>query len=99
LDVSASFDPASGTAAVFLVNRAAGAEADVDIRFGDARVSGLLGAWELSHPDPKAANSWEAPENVKPRPAKAFLEDGRARVSLPRPGFAALQLRIGRRNI
>lgn len=97
LDASASYDPATGTAAVFLVNRGLQTPLSVDIRFADATVASVLDLQVLTGA-PKAANSWEQPDQVQPVAATSqALPDGALRVTVPAPGFAVAKLRLAKR--
>ncbi len=59
LDVSASYDPASGKEAIFIVNRSQTDSVVTDIAWQDGRTVTMGEAWQLAGTDPKALNTWE----------------------------------------
>jgi len=91
LDVSASMT-AEGALAVFVVNRSQTEAAQLAIRLEDARVTEITGVDILTGTDPKACNTWEAPEVIVPKPGVAQLsEGGGIDLEIPALGFAALR--------
>jgi len=97
LDVAASYDPATETASVFLINRGLGEEADVTIGIADRKIDSVP-AVHLLGGDVHAGNTWHKPNAVVPEHGEARLPgDGTARVRVPAPGLAVVQLRLGRR--
>jgi alpha-N-arabinofuranosidase len=97
LDCAASYDPATGSAAVFQVNRNQREDLDVSIGVADRRIAGIAGVEELGGGDVKAANSWDQPYAVTPGKGEAVLgEDGTVRVRVPSPGLAVLRIDVGR---
>ncbi len=91
LDVSASLAQ-DGALAVFVVNRSQTDAVTLDIHLTDVRASAVLGLDILCGDDPKAANSWETPDLLTPKPALATLTDsGGITLTLPPLAFAALR--------
>lgn len=76
---------------VFLTNRGIDADAPVEIRPADRTIASLLDGEIVTADDPKAANSFDAPDVVVACPFdQAVVRDGRAIVSLPPLATAAL---------
>jgi alpha-N-arabinofuranosidase len=92
LDACASYDEHSGQVAVFLVNRDPKQELDVQLEIRDRELRSVLGVDLLGGEDPQAANSWEQPDRVGPRPGQAELVEGAVRLRLPAPALAAVRL-------
>jgi alpha-N-arabinofuranosidase len=92
LDAAASFDPATGAIAVFLVNRDQHHDLEVDIQLADRRVGQVLGADVMGGVDLKAANSWEQPNRVSVAKGSADLTDsGILRIHVPGPGLSVVR--------
>jgi alpha-N-arabinofuranosidase len=93
VDAVASYDAASGSTAVFLVNRSLTDEADVtvDLRgLGDVSVTS---ASSLYDEDMDAANTLEEPYRVGLRPTPtAEITDGHLRLVLPPVSWTAVEL-------
>jgi alpha-N-arabinofuranosidase len=96
LDVSACLDD-EGRLALFAVNRSRTDAVELDVRLNDAVVTAATGADALHGSDPKAANSWEAPNAVQPTPWQAAAQDGRLRVTVPALGFVSARATIERK--
>ncbi|MFT2722083.1 alpha-N-arabinofuranosidase [Deinococcus sp. A31D244] len=84
LDVSASFDEATGEGATFLVNRSQTRPLRVTLSWEDDTPRALTGAWQMSGPDPLAENSFEMPDAVTAVPITPPVIEGR-QVSLTVP--------------
>jgi alpha-L-arabinofuranosidase len=94
LDVAASGDDATGSACVSIVNRSTTDAVEAVIRVADRTVS-LTGA-QVLRGDPKATNTWEEPEVVRPASLEATTDDeGAIHVELPAPSHAVLRLSLG----
>ena len=91
LDVSASFDEEKQQGAIFLVNRSITEPVITELVWQDKKAVQVDKAWQLAGNDPKATNTWEAPNrlvaNAIPVPA---VEDGCATLSLPPLSFTVL---------
>jgi len=94
VDVSATLAE-DGTLAVFAVNRSQSEDATLAVSLADAVVRSVHSVHHLSGPDPKAANSWEKPDVLKPTVGTGrVLEDGSVEVGVPKLGFTALQCAV-----
>ena len=92
LDVSATFDPADGLVTVFCVNRDAAGAITTTVDLADREITGIAAMHELTGPDLKAGNTFDAPDRVTPTTGKAVLEGGRAQITVPATGFAVVRL-------
>ncbi len=91
LDVSASYDAASGEGAVFIVNRSETDALVTDVVWQDGKTLTVTGGWQLAGTDPKAANTWEEPNNITAQAIQApAVEDGKATLQLPPLSFTVL---------
>lgn len=95
IDASASYDPGSGTLSVFFVNRHQEQDVELLVSLGDRRVSNVVAASIVTGGDPKACNTWEAPETVMPRGASASGDGTTAKVILPPLSCGTLKLQTG----
>ena len=92
LDAAITYDEASGRVAAFVVNRDVANELDVELRLSDRRATKVIGVDVMGGGDVKAANTWEQPDRVRPRPGRATItDDGAVTTRLPAPGFAAVR--------
>src|SRR5262249_12975407 len=92
IDASASFDPQSGEASFFIVNRKIDDSATVTVKLSDRTISKVILAEGISGQDTKLANSWEKPNAVSRFPVEAKVTDGTVSVPLKAPGFAAIRV-------
>ncbi|OQA21098.1 MAG: Intracellular exo-alpha-(1-_5)-L-arabinofuranosidase [Chloroflexi bacterium ADurb.Bin360] len=84
LDVSASYDPGTGTGAVFLVNRSQEQPLPVELLWQRQAPQRITEAVRLAGADPKAANTFERPTGVAPTAITApSIVDGAAQLLLP----------------
>ena len=91
LDVSASYDPASGKEAIFIVNRSQTDSVLTDIAWQDGRTVTMGEAWQLAGSDPKALNTWENRNALTAQPITApRVENGKATIQLPPLSFTVL---------
>ena len=91
LDVAASHDAASGTDAIFIVNRSQTDSVVTDIAWQDGRQVTLDKAWQLAGRDPKAMNTWEHRNALTTQPIPApRVVDGKATIQLPPLSFTVL---------
>ena len=80
---------------VFLTNRSTNEPADVCIAPADVDIISMESAELLTGPDPKAANSFEDKDVIKPRNFEAAsIKYGDATIQLPALSFAAMTLKI-----
>jgi alpha-N-arabinofuranosidase len=95
LDVSASHDEAAGKNSIFIVNRSLSERMLIEIHWGDVTPKRISSAQQLSGNDPKAFNSWEAPNRLTTRPIYApKIIDGVAQLSLPPLSLTALGVEL-----
>ncbi len=93
LDVSASYDEASGTQAIFVVNRSQTDAVNTELIWQGGAPQRVTETWQLSDRDPKAANSWEQPNLLTAQKvANPTIQDGKIALSLPPLSFTALSL-------
>jgi alpha-N-arabinofuranosidase len=91
LDVSASYDVETQEGAVFLVNRSRTETVLTDLVWQDGRALQIEKAWQLAGSDPKAVNSWDAPDHVIAKAIQApMVQAGRATIHLPPLSFTVL---------
>ena len=94
LDVSASYDPADGSGAIFVVNRSLTESVVTDLVWQDGRNVTMEKAWQLAGTDPKAGNTWEDPNALTAQPITApVVKDGKATIQLPPLSFTVLTTR------
>jgi alpha-N-arabinofuranosidase len=93
LDASATFDAANGDVNVFLVNRDLTQPLTVEISLLDRTITSAGQATALGGGDPKAANSWENPDLIRPKKATVNAQARSATITVPAPGFAAVTLK------
>jgi len=95
VDAAATFDAATGTGAVSLVNRDVRMAAEVVVRVADRSVrvestSVLTGA-------PDAANTWDHPDAVRPASIDVPIDDdGAMRVTMPGPSLVVVRFSCSR---
>jgi alpha-L-arabinofuranosidase len=96
LDVSASYDEASDAqgqarGAAFLVNRSLDQALEVEINWQGVAPTQVTGAWQMSGNDPKAANSFENPNQVVSSPISGVtVKDGRITLTVPPLSFTTI---------
>ncbi len=84
LDVSASYDPADGQSAVFLVNRSQAESLPVEITWRGAAPKQVFAAHQLTGSGPKAANTFEQPNTIVPVELRGMpVVDGKVTLGLP----------------
>jgi len=81
--------------AVFLTNRSQEEEMDLTIEVADRSISAPESAELLTGPHPKAANSFDAPDVIRPVPFEGIrVRGGRAHASLPPLSVVAATLEL-----
>ena len=93
LDVSATHDPATRLAALFVVNRSQTEAVPLDFHWQNVRPFNVR-AWRLSGTDPKAANSHEAPHQVVARPLNVQSIETGNELLLPPLSFTAFEVML-----
>jgi alpha-N-arabinofuranosidase len=95
LDVSASHDPATGKAALFIVNRSQTEALPVDCIWQSGKPQAVNGIWQLAGTDLKAANSWEGPDRLVARAVDPVgFQQGDYRLLLPPLSFTAVSVTL-----
>ncbi len=95
LDVSASYDEAAGTSAVFIVNRSLNESVPVDLLWQDKTPRAIKAVHQLAGTDPKTANSYDNPNQVVAVPVAApALQDKCAELMLPPLSFTVVEVAI-----
>lgn len=93
LDVSASYDEASKTAGVFIINRSLTDTVTTDINLQGMSPKAVQEAWQLAGTDPELMNTWENPNASVAKAIKApAITDGKLRLKLPPLSYTALKL-------
>ena len=93
LDCSAILD--EGRLKVFATNRSQDEEMDLTIEVADRSISASESAELLTGPNPKAANSFDAPDVIRPEGFEGIeVRGGRARASLPPLSLLAATLEL-----
>jgi alpha-L-arabinofuranosidase len=91
LDVSGSYDAATGSGAVFLVNRSQTTAVPTEVIWQSAAPKAIAAAYQLSGTDPKAANSFERPDVVVATSLPAMAVTGKKlSLVLPPMSFTVL---------
>ena len=94
VDVSASYDEAKQTGAVFMVNRSQTDSLPVQLHWQDRVPQRIEAVHQLAGTDPKAANSFENPNRVVAVQVKApMLQEKSATLVLPPLSFTAVKVR------
>jgi alpha-N-arabinofuranosidase len=95
LDVSASYNEANNTSAIFIVNRSQTESITVDLNWQDRTPKSIKAAYQLSGTDPKAANSFENPNQIVAVKAAAPAIDGQtATLMVPPLSFTAIEVAL-----
>lgn len=93
LDVSASYDESTGKAAVFIVNRSMTDCIPATLNWQSGAPQSIDAAYQLSGTDPKAANTYEDPNQVVSVAIQPpTIENGVSTLMLPPMSFTALEL-------
>lgn len=91
LDVSASYDEATGAGAVFIVNRSQTDTVTTDIIWQSEAPQRIQEVWQLAGTDVKATNTWEQPNNLTAKQLAApAVNDGKVMLALPPLSFTVL---------
>lgn len=95
LDVSASYDEAAGTGAIFIVNRSQTDSLPVDLIWQDRAPQRVKAVHQVAGTDPKAANSFEKPDVIKAVSVAAPALDGKsATLVVPPLSFTAIEVQF-----
>jgi alpha-N-arabinofuranosidase len=91
VDVSSTFDKATGQYSVFLFNRDLSNARAVELFWEDAEPSRVLDAFTLSGDDLKASNGFNSPQKVAPQPYdKPTTANKRTRLQLPARSYTVI---------
>ncbi|MCX6049864.1 MAG: alpha-N-arabinofuranosidase [Chloroflexi bacterium] len=94
LDVSASYEEATGATGVFIVNRSETETLNTELIWQSIAPQQVSEAWQLAGTDVKAANTWEQPNNITAQPIKtAAIANGTLAITLPPLSFTALSMK------
>jgi alpha-N-arabinofuranosidase len=92
LDVSASYDEATNATAIFIVNRSQTESVPVELHWQDRAPQSIKAVHQLSGTDPKAANSYENPNQIVSVPVAApKINDRCAQLIVPPLSFTAVE--------
>ena len=95
VDVSSTFDKATGKFSVFLFNRDLAGAREVELLWEDVAPTRVLDSLTLTGNDLKAHNGFEAPQNVAPKPfGKPATSHNRTRIELPVRSYTLIQFAI-----
>lgn len=95
LDVSSSYDAATGKNAIFIVNRSQTESVTVDLNWQDRAPKSINSARQVAGKDPKAANSFENPNNIVAVSVAAPALNGKsATMVVPPLSFTALDVTL-----
>ncbi len=95
LDVSSSYDAASGSNIVFIVNRSLSESLPVTLNWQDKKPTQIKAVHQLAGTDPKAFNSFENPNVITTKSVAApALENGRAQLVLPPLSFTVVEVAL-----
>ena len=95
LEVSASYETEGGIVCVFVVNRSLTENVEVQISFGDHRARAELKTTVLNGSDPKAHNTWDRRDVIKPKSDTAFVtDDGALQVTVPSLGLSVVRAQL-----
>ncbi len=95
LDVSSAFDASKGENTIFIVNRSQTDRVPLEIHWQDVKPKRFTSAHQLAGVDPKAANTWDNPNQLTTQAIYApRISDGMAELSLPPLSFTALGVEV-----
>jgi alpha-N-arabinofuranosidase len=93
LDACATMDE-NGEVAVFATNRSTTEPMMITIKLADRRATAVTFGEALGGDDPKAGNTWEQPNRVKPTGAVAKVtSEGNVELTLPKTSFGVVRAR------
>lgn len=93
LDVSASHDPESGNAAVFIVNRSQSDAITTEIDWQGDVPGSVKEVWQLAGTDLKMVNTWENPNNLVAQKVDGVsISGGKMTLQVPPLSFTAVSV-------
>ena len=91
IDTSASYDPATGESAIFIVNRSQDQALTTDIVWQSVAPARIKTIYQMAHSDVKAANSFEHPDTVVPVTLPGMpVNNNKVTLSLPPLSFTVI---------
>ncbi len=91
LDVSASYDPATGSQAFFIVNRSQSESVTSELIWQQGAPKRFREAWRFAGNDVKAINSWENPNQMTAQKISVpAIDSGKSTLQLPPLSFTVL---------
>jgi alpha-L-arabinofuranosidase len=95
VDVSSTFDKATGQYSVFLFNRDLSNGRDVELLWEDTTPSRVLDAFTLTGSDLKASNGFDTPQKVAPKPFdRPTTTNNRTRLQLPARSYTVINFAV-----
>jgi alpha-N-arabinofuranosidase len=95
LDVSSSYDAATGSNVVFIVNRSLTDDVPVTLQWQDKQPTRVTAAYQLAGNDPKAVNSFENPDAIVTKSIAApKVQDGQTQLVLPPLSFTVVEVAL-----
>ena len=95
VDVSACHDADSGWVTIFIVNRSLTEDVSVEVSCAGLCLHSDVKTTVLSGNDPKAHNSWEMPNAIRPVSGNATTDsNGQVHVTVPSLGLAVVRTRL-----
>lgn len=92
LDVSSSYDEATNTNAIFIVNRSQTESIHIELNWQDRAPRLIKSVHQVAGTDPKAANSYDNPNQVVAVSVAApAVSDNRAGITVPPLSFTAIE--------
>ena len=92
LDVAGAYNSADGNLSLFILNRDLAKSHDVELVWEDQAPTKVLSASTMTGDDLKAANSFQAPQQVVPQPfAKPALSGNRTKFEVPARSYTVIQ--------
>ena len=92
LDAAGTLNPENGQTSLFILNRDLSKAREIEIVWEDNPGTRVLASWVLTGNDLKAVNSFEAPQNVQPKPFdKPATRGGRTKFEVPPRSYTLLQ--------
>ncbi len=92
LDVAGTFDPATKTAALFILNRDLEKPRDLQIDWRETAPAKLDSCQVLTGPDLKAVNTFDAPQRVMPQPLEGPKVGSQMNLQVPARSYTVLSL-------
>jgi len=95
LDVSASYDEATGKSALFIVNRSQTDSLPAELNWQSRAPQTISAVYQMSGTDPKAFNTLDNPNNIVPvRIAPPVVQNGCAELLLPPLSFTVIETEL-----